>query len=121
MAETRLSVQRSVLAGLGFTRTNANADGHAVANARNDTLLLIKNGGVSPITATVEAQQTNRAGDGTFPPVAQADQEIELDGGAEVLAGPFPGCFNDSSGDMHVTFSGVTSVTVAAIQPGSLT
>lgn len=74
------------------------------------TLLYVKNGGGSSITITVDAQATPGGLTITDPTIAVA-------AGAERLIGPFnPIYFNDASGFVKWTYSGVTSVTVAGIQ-----
>lgn len=78
------------------------------------TFIYIKNGGASPITATVDSLVNCNQG-------FDHDIAITVPAGGEVLQGPFnPSRFNDgSTGRVSVTYSDITSVTVAAIALGN--
>jgi hypothetical protein len=75
----------------------------------------VKNGGGSPITLTL----TFGAGavvDGVTP----TSKTVSVTNGHTFLVGPFPpGLYNDANGYMIVSYSAVTSVTVAVVKPGS--
>lgn len=78
---------------------------------RNDgrTLLYVNNGGGGPINVTIDAQSI----DG----MPFEDPVVAVAAGAHKLIGPFPPrYFNDAGGFVNVSYSGVSSVTVAAIQ-----
>jgi len=90
----------------------ANVDGHSLSNLREDVFLYVKNGGASPITVTVI---TPGAVDG----LAIADLPVTVTNAQERMIGPFPKeLYNQPDNTVHVNFSDVTSVTVAAIQLG---
>lgn len=73
------------------------------------TLLYVNNGGGSPITVTIDAKQI--AG------MPFTDPTVAVANGTHKLIGPFPPrYFNDANGRVGVTYSGVSSVTVAAIK-----
>lgn len=96
-------------AGINLAPVAAAAGGDKFLNDGN-TLLYIKNGGGSSINATVAAPGTP-GGLTLTPPV------VAVPAGGEKILGPFdPKYFNDASGFVNLTYSGVTSVTVAVIQ-----
>lgn len=116
-----LTVQTITEAGVSPTYATASSGGDKFPNARGDTYLHVKNGGASAITVTIEAQTTSRviAGFGT---VTKSDGGGSVAAGGEKIFGPFPiAAFNDTSGDVSVTYDDTTSVTVGAFrlaQPG---
>jgi hypothetical protein len=78
-------------------------------------VLIIKNGGGSPITLTVVTPVTV---DG----LAVADLTASVGAGATSLIGPFPiGTYSDGSSNVSLTYSAVTSVVVSVVKvtPGS--
>lgn len=110
MARTALAVQQVRRAGLEPAYTAANADGHAIANTGKE-VLHVKNGGGGSINVTAVIP-------GTVDGQAIGDRVVAVPAGEERIIGPFPGTIYDQPGttDMHVDFSGVTSVTVAALR-----
>lgn len=90
--------------------------------APNDgrTFLLVENGGASSITVTVTAQKTSLSVPG-LGNVTKANVAQAIAAGDEALLGPFaPAVFNDINGNIDITYSGVTSVSVAAIRLAQL-
>jgi len=109
MARTALTVQDIVKTGLSPSYTAANADGHSVANV-GDMLVHVKNGGAGSITVTC---QTPAKQDG----MDIAELQVAIPAGEERMIGSFPTrTFNQSDGTVYVDFSGVSSVTVAALR-----
>lgn len=106
------------LAGTATTPASAAAGGDSVANPRGNTILRVTNGGGSSINVTLAAQVTTRAADGTFPAMTLANQVIAVANGTTKLIGPIPPAFNDGNGNVQITYSAVTSVTIEAIDPG---
>jgi len=113
MTMTVLAVQNSVVTGLEETYSAANADGHSIANEAGDVILRVKNGSGADITLTFAT------------PAKIAGLDIEnptcvVTLGEERTCGPFrTDVFNQVSGSLRgvfVTFSGVSSLTVAAIR-----
>jgi hypothetical protein len=77
--------------------------------------LAIKNAGGSPITLTL----TFGVG-GTVDGVTPTAKTVSVTNGHTFLVGPFPPQFyNDANGFCSVSYSAVTSVTVAVVKPGS--
>ena len=110
MAKTALAVQTVSRAGITGSFTAANADGHYIANTEANFFLHVKNGGGSSITVTIETAATV---DG----LAVADRAVTVANGSEKMIGPFPpNIYNQDDGSVWVTFSAVTSVTVAAFK-----
>lgn len=113
------------MADVTITPQNIDQDGLVVVHTsglnipdthkiRNDgkTFLRVVNGGGSTCNVTI-ATPGNVAGN------AVADRVVSVAAGAEQNIGPFPtGVFNDSNGDINVTFDFVTSVTLAALHLG---
>lgn len=78
-----------------------------------NVFLHVLNGGVGSITVTVVTPKE------AFPDVAEADVAVAVANGAEKMIGPFPASHfaNPSdSGLAAITYSGVTSVTVAVLE-----
>lgn len=112
-----LTVQNVVLAGAVITPVAAAGGGDSFANPTDErTELLVVNGGGGSINVTIVAQPASVPvpGYGTVP---LASEVIAVAAGATKRIGPFPAAkFNDASGRVNVTYSGVTSVTVAAVR-----
>lgn len=112
-----LTVESIVEAGLNATDNAAAGGGDAIPNSGAE-VLHVKNGGGASITVTVTAQQTAQQVPG-FGAMTKADAAVAVPAGEERFIGPFPkGAFNDSGGLAQITYSGVTSVTVAALKVG---
>lgn len=73
------------------------------------TLLHIKNGGASQITATIAQQAADNQG-------FTHDIVVAVPAGGEQMIAANPAFYNDPAGKAQVTYSDVTSVTVAAIR-----
>jgi len=109
MARTALTVTQVTRAGVALPAAAANADGHSVAND-GSVILHIVNGGGAPITVTIVTP-------GTVDGLAIADREVIVAASANRLIGPFPReHYNQADGTVHVNFSGVASVTAAALK-----
>lgn len=102
------------------SHVGASIDGNAAAAAvggdtfRNDgkTFLYIRNDSVSSITVTLSATPTP-AGLTITPPT------ISVANNSTVFAGPFdPAYMNDANGNISITYSAVTSVTICPISVG---
>lgn len=105
-----LTVTRPSSAGTTTNPQAASAGGDTFPND-GFTFLRIKNGGASPITVTVNS-------------VTQCSQGFThnltatVAAGAEELIGTFlPSRFNDTNGQVSVSYSAVASVTVEPISP----
>jgi hypothetical protein len=107
MARTALSVQSITRAGLNPSYTAANADGHSISNDGKKTFLHVKNGGGGSVDVTVQTP-------GSVDGLAVADRVVAVPAGEERAIGPFPTAYYGST--VNVDFSGVTSVTVAALK-----
>jgi hypothetical protein len=109
MAYTTLTVNQLSRSGLTLAPAAANADGSYVKNDGH-VLLYIVNGDSSDKTVTVTP--TRRQGGAAVV----ADTRVIAAGG-DVWMGPYPTeIFNDALGNLLVTFSAVTSVTIAAVR-----
>lgn len=105
------TTQKFSLSGIVPSFSAADAAGDQFANT-GKCILHVKNGGASAITVTIASQISN-------PPagtIAQ-DQQVTVAAGSEKMIGPFPqSAFNDENGQVHVSYSGVTSVTIAVFE-----
>ena len=107
MAE--LSVQVSDIDGLEASYVAAAAGGDTFKND-GKTVLHVKNGSGGDITLTFTPP-------GTVAGVAIENPTCLVTAGEERFCGPFePSVFNNSSGLLAVGYSGVTSLTIAAIR-----
>lgn len=71
------------------------------------TKFYIKNNSGGSITVTIDAQ-------GTPGGLTITDPTVTVGSGVEKIVGPFdPQYFNDTSGYVNLTYSGVTSLTIA--------
>jgi hypothetical protein len=108
VAVTTITPTEIVRTGRVISLSAANADGSFVPN-NGRVYLHVKNGDVSSKTVTVAAQLRPVSG------LAIADVTVSVAASAEALIGPFPPeVFNDAAGRLVVSYSAVTSVTVAA-------
>lgn len=104
-----LTVQSISRTGLEPTYAAATGGGDAFVNDGR-TFFHIKNGDVSDKTVTFVTQKTVLA-------LAVADLAVVVTASEDRMVGPFPtGVFNDGNKKVSVTYSAVTSVTVAAIK-----
>jgi hypothetical protein len=107
-----LTVQSTSRSGLDAAGSAADALGDEWPNTGVE-MVLIKNGGGSGITVTLDIKSTV---DGA----AVTDPTVSIGAGVTKLIGPFPPpYYNDSTTNRaKVSYSGVTSVTVLAFKPG---
>jgi len=111
MAATELTVQTMTSAGLEATFTAANADGNFFEN-NGRTFIWIKNGDVSDHSIVIDSP-------GACDQGFYHDVTVVVAAGEERLIGPFTTArFNDTNGNVNVTYSAVTSVTIAVVKFG---
>jgi len=104
-----LTVQAVALTGIVPTYGAAAGGGDEFANDGR-TFLHVKNGGGSPINVTFATPKKVKGVDIENPVVAVSN-------GSEKMIGPFdPEIFNAADGNVDVAYSGVTTVTVAAVK-----
>ena len=106
-----LTTQQIVQAGLNPTFTAA-AGGGDTATPGDKTFLVVKNGGGSPITVTLAAFPDTSPWGTTIPDLA-----VTVPNAGERWIGPLVGSSfaNPSTGAAGISYSGVTSVTVAVV------
>lgn len=103
-----LSVQDVTNAGLQPSYVAAAAGGDSFPN-NGRTVVHVKNGSASAITVTIASPQ--QCSHGFTHALA-----ITVNAGADKLIGPLdPFRFNDNSGNVGITYSSATTVTVAAL------
>lgn len=104
-----LTVQTIDLGGLAFTTSAASASGDTFANDGN-VLFYVKNSGASSVTVTFTGQNPSNFG-------VTSDKQVVVGAGAAMLIGPFlKDWFNDANGNVSVSYSDATSVSVAALK-----
>jgi hypothetical protein len=108
MAE--LTYQQADIDGVTVAMAAASGGGDTV-RANDRGALLVTNGDASSKTVTIAVPGNTRFGQ------AEPDVAITVAAGATKLIGPFPRALVDpTDGFVHVSYSAVTSVTVAAVE-----
>ena len=103
-----LAIQQASPSGLALSAAAAAGGGDQYPN-NGKTLLKVINGDGSSINVTITP--SNTVNGYTIAPIV-----VAVAGGATKYLGPYdPAYFNNSSGRVAVTYSAVTSVTVAAL------
>lgn len=104
-----LTLNNLTLTGTLPTFTAAGAAGDAFQND-GEVYLHVKNGSAAPVTVTATATRNCSHG---FPHNAV----VSVAASGEAQIGPFPvDRFNNNNGKVSVTYSAVTTVTVAAVR-----
>lgn len=104
-----LAVQNASIAGTLITYAAAAGGGDTFA-VNDHAVLIVKNGGGSPITVTVAVPGNTKYGQ------AAPDVAVTVANATDKVIGPFPADLADPADFVvHVTYSAVTSVTVAVI------
>ena len=113
MAE--LTVQQITETGGAATYVAA-AGGGDTADNNGHLFLHIKNSGAEEsITATITALTTT-VDSGMYGDLTKANAIIAVAASGEAFIGGFaPAAFNDGNGEIAITYSGVTSLTIAAL------
>ena len=110
--------QNQVEAGLDLVLTAAAGGGDQVDNADGKTIVIIRNGGGASITATVTAQNTSFGNQ--LEPIGQITKTNvarTIAAGGIAILGPFPtAVYNNTSNQIALTYSGVTSVVVSPVK-----
>jgi hypothetical protein len=107
-----LSIQTAVPAGIALSFASAASGGDTMVND-GKTVLIVKNASGSAITVTVTAKAACPLG-------SLHNISVSVANGAEQIIGPFlPAIYNNTSGAVEITYSSVTSVTVAALKVSS--
>ncbi len=113
MAE--LTLQQISETGGAATYVAATSGDGDTADNNGNMFLHIKNGGGGAITATITALTTS-VDSGMYGDLTKANATIEVASEGEAFIGGFaPAAFNDGNGEIAITYSGVTSVTIAAL------
>lgn len=104
-------------AGVAISLSAAAGGGDQFANPSDArTYLHVNNGGGGSITVTITAQVASAQVPGKGL-MTKANGGGSVANGAAKVFGPFPAeMFNDANGNVQVTYSGVTSVTVGAFR-----
>lgn len=112
-----LTRQLLIETGISITESAAGASGDKAANSDGKTVFVVNNGSAGTITVTVAEQMgSNTREDSTYGILTKSDVSKSVAAGAIAIIGPFPrAAFNDSNGDVNISYSATASVTVAAL------
>jgi hypothetical protein len=111
MAE--LTLQQITESGDQVDYANAGEAGDTVDNA-GSTFLHIKNDGGETITVTIAAETTS-VPNSIYGSLTKANASIAVEAAREAVIGPFKvSAFNNSDDEIEITYTAVTSVTIAA-------
>ena len=111
-----LSTQTIVEAGLANALVSAAAGGDTFVNPEDQTtFFMVTNGSGGSINVTFTNQVANASVPGVGN-VALSDRVVAVGAGATRMIGPFPPRFNNAAGQVAVTYSSATSVTVGAFR-----
>jgi hypothetical protein len=106
-----LTAQKASLAGTTPSFASAAGGGDEFLND-GDTVIHVKNGSGGSINVTVNSQTPCSQG-------FDHDLVVAVGAGAEKIIGPFAKArFDDANGKVQLTYSGVTSLTLAVISHG---
>jgi hypothetical protein len=106
-----IAIQEMAITGLEATYEAANAGGDVFSNDGR-TFYHVKNGGGSPINVTITSNHPSPP-----PGTDNEDVVVAVTNGEERMIGPVnQKGYNNASGQAEVSYSAVTSVTVAAIR-----
>jgi hypothetical protein len=106
-----LAPQASAVTGLNVTMSAASGGGDTIVGG-STTALIVRNGDASSKTVTIVRP-------GTTYGTADPDIALVVPAGGLAIFGPIPSEFadpTDPAGGVDVTYSAVTSVTVAAVR-----
>ena len=115
----QLTLNQHALAGLNPAFVAAAAGGDAFADSGDErTYVRVKNGGGAAITVTVApVSPTSVKQAGITPqPVALPSYSVSVPASGDMTIGPFPQAYREANSNVNLTYSAVTSVTVAAIR-----
>ncbi len=106
-----LTIQTVTRAGVGPTY-QACAGGGDEFRPDETTFLHVKNGSGGALTVTIAATAT------VLPNLTVGNVAVSVPASGERMIGPFPAQFfaNSADGNADITYSGVTSLTVAAVK-----
>lgn len=113
-----LTTQTPTEAGTAITFASCNAGGDTFAN-NGKTYLHVKNGSGGAITVTIPKTSSATVEDDKYGKLTKADAGGSVAAGAHQVFGPFkPSAFNAVAGTgiASITYSAVTSLTIAVIQ-----
>jgi len=108
-----LTTQSIIRTGTGLEPSyeSCAAGGDSFVNTGKE-FLHVKNGSGGSLTVTVVTPVTVDA-------LAVTDAAYAIPAGEERMIGPFPCRYYATNGSTSITYSGVTSLTIAVLQPGT--
>ncbi|RMH11193.1 MAG: hypothetical protein D6698_16785 [Gammaproteobacteria bacterium] len=112
-----LTVNTFDIDGAGIALGAAGGSGDVFTNDGTErTFLIVDNASGSSITVTITAQKS-QVTTAEYGQIDVADKTITVPNGSRYYIGPFKtSLYNNSSGQVAVSYSATTSVTVAAVK-----
>lgn len=118
MAE--FTVEKMLEAGLAPSMNAANGGGDTFKNAKSNVVILAVNDDVSSTNITITAQRTTKQVSG-YGEMTKADQVVAVPANSQKIIGAFPRkAFNNSSELVALSYSSVTSLTIAVMEMEAL-
>lgn len=97
------------LTGVAAAGSSAAGGGDTVPNQGGNVMLRVTNGGGSDITLSIGGGKV-RPADNQFPAMTLTALSVTIAAGTTKYIGPVPKAYNDSSDNLLLTWSAVTSV-----------
>lgn len=119
MTATVLTPTTSAAAGVVYNAAAAvdAGSGNRFTNPTGRAIMEVINGAASTIVVTIVTQGTYAVGSVTYP---IADLAVNVVNGTSKIFGPFDkALFNDTNGDVQVTYSSGTTITARVIELGT--
>jgi hypothetical protein len=105
-----------VVSGTDITSGLNNAAGKSYIPNDGKTLVVIKNGNGSPVTATVKTKKSSLSKEG-YGTVALSDETITVPSATTTIAGPFPVArWNTVSSTVEISMSTVAGVSMTSLR-----
>ena len=110
-----LTKQKILESGLAPTMVAAAGGGDALTANTGKEFLMVVNGGAGSINVTATVQNADLDSE-SHGEISKGDRVVAVGAGETKMIGPFArGAFNDINGKVQITYSGVTTVTVAEL------
>jgi hypothetical protein len=111
-----LTRQNLIEAGISITESAADVAGDKATNGDGKTVFLVNNASAGSINVTISEQMADR-NDPNYGTLTKSNVVKAVAAGAIAIIGPFAAAaFNDVNGDVNISYSAVTTVTVAALK-----
>lgn len=111
-----ITPQQITEAGVAAVSFTAAAGGGDTITHSDNLMVVVKNDHTASITVTVGEQVTGTIADNRYGDLSKADATLAVGAGNIGIFGPFKrSAFKDTSGNINLTYSAATSLTIAGI------